>query len=102
MIGPNIAETGRAMVLQNIMVDVDDLEDGSEVRCLPIQWVSEEHPAVYGLLVEPTDKKKGEHRRIGRFAVAPFHVEAQSVDKFLAWRQSELPATEWEECLGQK
>ena len=87
--------------LASIVADVEDFEDGSEVCCLPIQWVPEEYPAVYGLLVEPTHKKKGEHRRIGRFAVAPFNVEARTVDKFLAWRQFQLPATEWEECLGQ-
>lgn len=80
---------------------MEDLEDGSEVRCLPIQWVSGKYPAVYGLLVEPTFKKKGEYRRIGRFSVAAFGVEFQSVDKFLAWRQFQLPVTEWEECLGQ-
>ena len=77
--------------LASIVADVEDFEDGSEVRCLPIQWVHEEYLAVYGR----------EHRRIGRFAVAPFNVEAQSVDKFFAWRQFQLPATEWEECLGQ-
>lgn len=86
--------------LASIVADVEDFEDGSEVRCLPLQWVPKEYPAVYGLLVEPTHKRKGEHRRIGRFAVAPFNVEAQAVDKFLVWRQFQLPAIEWEECLG--
>ena len=73
----------------------------AEVRCLPIQWVSGEDPIVSGLLVELTHKKKGEHRRIGHFAVAPFIVEALTVDKFVAWRRFQLPATEWEERLGQ-
>ena len=87
--------------LARIIADVEVLEDGSEVHCLPIQWVSGEYPAIYGLLMEPTLRKKGEHRRIGRFSVAPFNVEAETVDKFLAWRQFQLPATEWEKCLGQ-
>ena len=87
--------------LANIMPDVEGFQDGSEVRCLPIQWVSNGYPAVYGLLVEPTRKVKGEYRRQSCFADAPFNVEAQSVDIFLAWRQFQLPATEWEECLGQ-
>ena len=87
--------------LANIMPDVGDFQDGSEVHCLPIEWVSNEDPAVYGLLVEQTHKKKGEYRRKGRFTVAPFNVEAQSVENFLVWRQFQLPAAEWEECLGQ-
>ena len=87
--------------LARIIIDVEDVEDGSEVRCLPIQWVSGEYPAIYGLLVEPTLNKKGEHRRIDHFSVAPFNVEAETVDKFLAWGQFQLPVTEWEECLGQ-
>ena len=88
--------------LARIVTDVEDVEDGSEVRCLPIQWISGVYPAVYGLLVEPTRKKKGENRRIGRFSVAPFNVEAQTVDKFLTWCQFQLPATGWEDCLGQE
>lgn len=84
-----------------IMPDLEDFEDGSEVRCLPIHWIPNGYPAVYGLLVEPTHRMKGEYRRIGRFAVAPFNVEAQSVDNFLARRRFRLPGLEWEECLGQ-
>ena len=87
--------------LASIMPDVGDFEDGSEVHCLPIHWVPYGYPAVYGVLVEPTHKIKGEYRRIGRFAVAPFNMEAHSVDNFLALRQFQLPAAEWEECLGQ-
>ena len=86
--------------LARIITDVEDVEDGSEVRCLPIQWIYGVYPAVYALLVEPTPNKKGEHRRIGRFSVAPFNVEAETVDKFLVWGQFQLPVTEWEECLG--
>ena len=87
--------------LASIKADVENLEEGREVRCLPIHWASGEYPEVYGLLVEPTHKKKGEHRRIGSFIVTPFCWEGQNVDKFLAWRQFQLPATEWEECLRQ-
>ena len=88
--------------LAGVIPDVENLEEGSEVHCLPIHWVPNEYPAVYGVLLEPTHKTKGEYRRIGRFAVAPFNVEPQSVDKFLARRQFKLPASEWEECLGQE
>ena len=87
--------------LANIVPDAEDFENGSEIHCLPIHWVPHAYPAVYGVLVEPTHKRKGEYRRIGRFAVAPFNVEAQSVDNFLTRRQFQLPAPEWEECLGQ-
>ena len=83
------------------MPDVGDFQDGSEVRCIPIEWISSEDPTVYGLLVEPTHKRKGEYRRKCRFTVAPFSVEAKSVDNILAWRRLQLLATEWEECLGQ-
>ena len=34
-----------------IMPDMEDFEDGSEVRCLPIHWVPNRYPTVYGLLV---------------------------------------------------
>ena len=85
-----------------IVPDVEDFKEGGEVHCLPIHWVPNAYPAVYGVLVEPTHKMKGEYRRTGRFSVAPFNVEAKSVDNFLAQRQVQLPAPEWEECLGQK
>ena len=72
--------------LASIVLDEEDFENGSEVHCLPIHWVPNAYPAVYGVFLEPTHKMKGEYRRIGRFAVAPFNVEAQSVDRFLALR----------------
>ena len=88
--------------LARVIPDVEDFEEGSEVHCLPIHWVPNTYHAVYGVLVEPTHKTKGEYRRIGRFSVAPFNVEAKSVENFLARRQFELPASEWEECLEQE
>lgn len=88
--------------LSRIVPDTEDFEEASEVHCLPIHWVPDRYPAVYGVLLELTYKTKGEYRRIGRFAVAPYNVEAQSVENFLARRQVQLPTPEWKECLGQE